>query len=72
MSTPTTAPRFTQGPLPQQAPQAGSSPAVTPATPRRIHSDALFEGQAVEIEIEHQQQVYRLRRTSLGKLILTK
>jgi len=26
----------------------------------------------VEIEIEHQQQVYRLRRTSLGKLILTK
>jgi hemin uptake protein HemP len=74
MSTPTTATRFTQGPMPQQALQAGSSPApaVAPAAPRRIRSDELFEGQAVEIEIEHLQQVYRLRRTSLGKLILTK
>lgn len=39
----------------------------------RISSDSLFGGpQQVEVEIEHRQQVYRLRRTSLGKLILTK
>ena len=43
-----------------------------------IHTDAirrtseeLFQGR-VEIEIEHWGMVYRLRITSLGKLILTK
>lgn len=41
-----------------------------PATPR-LRSPDLFGG-AVEIEIEHDRQVYRLRKTSLGKLILTK
>jgi hemin uptake protein HemP len=41
-----------------------------PAAPR-LRSPDLF-GSAVEIEIEHGQQVYRLRKTSLGKLILTK
>ncbi len=40
--------------------------------PRRIASEELFAGGAVEVEILHQQQVYRLRRTALGKLILTK
>ena len=42
------------------------------ATPvRRIHSRELL-GAAAEIEIEHAGQIYRLRRTALGKLILTK
>lgn len=41
------------------------------AAQRRFDSADLF-GDAVEVEIEHQSQVYRLRRTSLGKLILTK
>jgi hemin uptake protein HemP len=37
----------------------------------RWRSSDLF-GPAQEIEIEHGQAIYRLRRTSLGKLILTK
>jgi hemin uptake protein HemP len=39
---------------------------------RRITSASLFQGTHTEVQIEHQQQVYRLRVTSLGKLILTK
>ena len=42
-----------------------------PARRRRLDSEALFDGE-VEIEIEHRMQVYRLRKTALGKLILTK
>jgi hemin uptake protein HemP len=42
---------------------------VPPA--RRWRSVELF-GPEQEIEIEHGQAVYRLRLTSLGKLILTK
>ncbi|MCW5633207.1 MAG: hemin uptake protein HemP [Rubrivivax sp.] len=38
---------------------------------RRLDSSELF-GDAQEIEIVHRQQVYRLRRTALDKLILTK
>ena len=38
---------------------------------RRLSSSALF-GNQLEIEIEHGPAVYRLRRTALGKLILTK
>ncbi len=54
-------------------PPTPTGPATAPLNgPRRIASDELFAGGAVEVEIEHQQQVYRLRRTSLGKLILTK
>ena len=37
----------------------------------RVQSDALF-GSAHEIEIQHGEAIYRLRITSLGKLILTK
>ncbi len=47
------------------------APRARPTAPRRLDSSSLFAG-AVEIEIEHQDQVYRLRKTSLGKLILTK
>jgi len=38
---------------------------------RQLSSDQLFAG-LTEIEIQHGDAVYRLRRTSLGKLILTK
>jgi hemin uptake protein HemP len=38
---------------------------------RRVPSSELFAG-AQEIEIVHREQVYRLRQTALGKLILTK
>ena len=38
---------------------------------RQLTSEQLFDGLA-EIEIQHGDAVYRLRRTSLGKLILTK
>jgi hemin uptake protein HemP len=39
--------------------------------PTVITSESLFAG-ANEVQIEHQGILYRLRRTSLGKLILTK
>ncbi len=42
-----------------------------PASARRWRSAEIF-GAAQEVEIEHGQAVYRLRMTSLGKLILTK
>ena len=38
---------------------------------RQLSSDQLFAGLS-EIEIQHGDAIYRLRRTSLGKLILTK
>lgn len=38
---------------------------------RRVSSEALL-GNEREVEIEHSGQLYRLRLTSLGKLILTK
>jgi len=37
----------------------------------RLHAESLFGG-ANEIEIQHGEAIYRLRITSLGKLILTK
>ncbi|CAN5921197.1 hypothetical protein BH11PSE8_BH11PSE8_35520 [soil metagenome] len=37
----------------------------------RVSSDDLFAGSA-EVQIEHHGAVYRLKHTSLGKLILTK
>lgn len=64
---------------PHAACPAAVPPVKPPALPatrsgagsRRWRSAELF-GQASEVEIEHGQAVYRLRRTSLGKLILTK
>jgi len=50
-------------PLPGATPLAGGVP--------RLDSRAIFSG-AQEVEIEHRGAVYRLRQTSLGKLILTK
>jgi hemin uptake protein HemP len=45
---------------------------VAPAAPARRWRSAELFGPAHEIEIEHGQAIYRLRLTSLGKLILTK
>ncbi|MDR7331507.1 hemin uptake protein HemP [Roseateles asaccharophilus] len=56
-------PRKTSAPLP-----AGRS---DPDALRRVDSATLL-GPGGEVLIVHQQQVYRLRVTSLGKLILTK
>jgi hemin uptake protein HemP len=62
------APRWHSATLSQAAPLRETRGA---ATARRWRSTDLF-GPAQEIEIEHGQVVYRLRLTSMGKLILTK
>ncbi len=48
-----------------------SSGAPAASQPQRWQSRALL-GESREVEIEHDGMVYRLRLTSLGKLILTK
>ena len=60
-------------PMRPSAAPAVASPNQPPVTSpaRRWRSTELF-GPGHEIEIEHGQAVYRLRLTSLGKLILTK
>ncbi|MEJ6006602.1 hemin uptake protein HemP [Paucibacter sp. AS339] len=57
----------------QQATVGGTTHTVpqSPLTRKRIPSQTLL-GDAREIEIDHAGQVYRLRVTALGKLILTK
>jgi len=48
------------------------APAAEPrGATRLIRSEQLFAG-ANEVLVEHGDAVYRLRRTALGKLILTK
>lgn len=50
----------------------GSRESSSGVNPMPVYnSDELF-GSASEVQIEHSGQLYRLRRTSLGKLILTK
>lgn len=56
---------------PADRPGATLPPAGAAAAQRRIDSARLFNG-AAEVEIEHRAQIYRLRQTALGKLILTK
>jgi hemin uptake protein HemP len=53
------------------APRAALPPARAPAAAPRWKSEDLLQG-AREVEIEHDHHTYRLRVTSLGKLILTK
>lgn len=48
-----------------------NTPPPPPPPPRRLPSQQLF-GSHRELEILHQGQIYRLRLTSQGKLILTK
>jgi hemin uptake protein HemP len=59
----------------QPSPPATPAPASPPPTVRdevqRISSEVLLAG-AQEVQIEHRGALYRLRQTSLGKLILTK
>lgn len=53
-----------------QAPRFPARPAPR-STVMCISSEALLAG-ATEVQIEHHGAVYRLKQTSLGKLILTK
>ena len=53
------------------APRAFPPSAARPTPPRRLTSAQLLEG-GTEVEIEHRGAMYRLRLTSLDKLILTK
>lgn len=46
------------------------NPPAPPTPPREIRSEALLGG-AEEVLIRHEGRTYRLRRTRLGKLILT-
>jgi len=61
--------------LPASAGQTPAEPQAPPLPPLgkrpRLHSEHLFRG-GDEVEIVHGQALYRLRITSLGKLILTK
>lgn len=61
--------RQARGGEPDPADPTTVPPATGPG--RRWRSDDLF-GAEQEIEIQHGQAIYRLRRTALGKLILTK
>jgi hemin uptake protein HemP len=50
---------------------AGERSSPAPAVPRVMRSEALFAG-ASQLAILHEETTYILRRTRLGKLILTK
>ncbi len=69
--------------LPDALPFEPAAPTLTDAAaaalPRSVrppHAERLFSrdllGDRVEVEIDHDGVIYRLRLTSLGKLILTK
>ena len=53
------------------APRTAMAPVHRSSPPRRLTSTQLLDG-ATEVEIEHRGAMYRLRLTSLDKLILTK
>jgi hemin uptake protein HemP len=55
---------------PDESMRTAASPAVSASRPRVASTDIL-RGSA-EVEIDHRGTLYRLRVTSLGKLILTK
>jgi hemin uptake protein HemP len=60
-------------PKPDPAPKCEPPDALAGAGPRTVlvTSKQLFAG-AAEVQIEHRGERYRLKQTSLGKLILTK
>jgi hemin uptake protein HemP len=58
-------------PIPPQDDEAPAPAGKSPVPPNRIDSRALF-GDAAVVLIEHEGETYSLRRTRLGKLILTK
>lgn len=53
------------------APPAAAARVAAPAGTLQITSEQLFAG-APEVQIDHHGVLYRLKKTSLGKLILTK
>ena len=63
------APSSAGTPTERAAPPAPPDGRAAPA--RAIDSDRLFNG-AAELLIDHHGVLYRLKRTALGKLILTK
>jgi hemin uptake protein HemP len=67
MANEPSSPSVNQAPV---SPQPGL-PAAMHGEVKRISSDTLLGG-AQEVQIEHRGALYRLRQTSLGKLILTK
>lgn len=58
-------------PTPPTPPAPASEPPAVRDEVQRISSEVLLAG-AQEVQIEHRGALYRLRQTSLGKLILTK
>lgn len=56
---------------PQTRPSASSEPVRNGARPQVIDSRALLSG-CNELQIRHGGEIYRLRLTQSGKLILTK
>jgi len=58
-------------PAPPRDEEAPEHPGKPAEAPKRIASRALF-GEAALVLIEHEGETYSLRRTRLGKLILTK
>lgn len=58
----------------QEPEPGGALPVKPPSVGRRrvVHSSALFGDESSELAIEHNGDIYCLRRTSKGKLILTK
>lgn len=59
----------TPGSVPPAAGTALRAP--VPAGTLKVTSEKLFAG-ALEVQIDHHGALYRLKKTSLGKLILTK
>jgi hemin uptake protein HemP len=57
--------------LPGGTPAPGGIVGPTGTPSPAIKSESLFKG-AAELQIDHGGVIYRLRQTSLGKLILTK
>ena len=55
---------------PEESARSAASP-FAPGTRTRVPSHDILRGSA-EVEIDHRGTLYRLRVTSLGKLILTK
>ena len=64
-------------PLHMDAPESAATTTVTQVTaragtPRRMTTTRELLGDGNEVQIEHNGEIYTLRQTSKGKLILTK
>ncbi|NNJ28137.1 hemin uptake protein HemP [Alienimonas chondri] len=64
-------PLSSQAQTPVARPSADGAAADAAPRPGRVRFEDLA-GEAVEIEVEHAGQIYRLRRTKTDKLLLTK